>query len=106
MSAPIGLQAPRIGPNTRWADKRRTTAPAPSRLRMMTVNEIATEIRMSKMTVYRLIHNKELAAVRVGRSFRVAESEFIRYVKENWSGDTRALTAHLVPATPAVPPKA
>ncbi len=28
-------------------------------------------MRVSKMTVYRLVHNGELPAVRVGRSFRV-----------------------------------
>ena len=33
--------------------------------------EVATIMRVSKMTVYRLVHNGELPAVRVGRSFRV-----------------------------------
>ena len=30
-------------------------------------------MRVSKMTVYRLVHGGELPAVRVGRSFRVPE---------------------------------
>jgi excisionase family DNA binding protein len=30
-------------------------------------------MRVSKMTVYRLVHSGELPAVRVGRSFRVEE---------------------------------
>ena len=33
--------------------------------------EVATLMRVSKMTVYRLIHAGELQALRVGRSFRV-----------------------------------
>jgi excisionase family DNA binding protein len=35
------------------------------------VAEVASLMRVSKMTVYRLVHNGELPAVRVGRSFRV-----------------------------------
>ncbi len=37
----------------------------------LTVAEVATLMRVSKMTVYRLVHSGELPAVRVGRSFRV-----------------------------------
>lgn len=37
----------------------------------LTVAEVATVMRVSKMTVYRLVHSGELPAVRVGRSFRV-----------------------------------
>ena len=38
---------------------------------LLTVAEVASLMRVSKMTVYRLVHNGELPAVRVGRSFRV-----------------------------------
>jgi excisionase family DNA binding protein len=34
------------------------------------------------MTVYRLVHSGELAAVRVGRSFRVPESAVNQYLKD------------------------
>ena len=40
-------------------------------VRFLTVAEVATLMRVSKMTVYRLVHSGELTAVRVGRSFRV-----------------------------------
>lgn len=40
----------------------------------MTVTEIAAMLRVSKMTVYRLVHDGTLPAVRIGRSFRVRES--------------------------------
>jgi excisionase family DNA binding protein len=39
-----------------------------------TVAEVAAVMRVSKMSVYRLIHSGELEAVRFGRSFRVPES--------------------------------
>ncbi|OBK25742.1 DNA-binding protein [Mycobacterium asiaticum] len=42
-----------------------------SRTQFLTVAEVAALMRVSKMTVYRLVHNGELPAVRVGRSFRV-----------------------------------
>ncbi len=52
-------------------------APSPtsdmSEAKFLTVAEVATVMRVSKMTVYRLVHNGELPAVRVGRSFRVLE---------------------------------
>jgi len=43
----------------------------PVRAQFLTVAEVASLMRVSKMTVYRLVHNGELPAVRVGRSFRV-----------------------------------
>jgi excisionase family DNA binding protein len=42
--------------------------------RFLTVAEVAQAARVSRMTVYRLVHSGELPAVRVGRSFRVPES--------------------------------
>ena len=42
-------------------------------LRFLTVAEVASVMRVSKMTVYRLVHGGTLPAVRVGRSFRVPE---------------------------------
>lgn len=42
-------------------------------LRFLTVAEVAGVMRVSRMTVYRLVHSGELASVRVGKSFRVPE---------------------------------
>ncbi|MCF2528440.1 helix-turn-helix domain-containing protein [Yinghuangia soli] len=39
----------------------------------LTVAEVAAVMRVSKMTVYRLVHSGEMPAIRVGRSFRVPE---------------------------------
>lgn len=49
-------------------------------LNLLTVAEIATVMRVSKMTVYRLVHAGELPAVRVGRSFRVPEQSVHDYL--------------------------
>lgn len=51
-------------------------------VRFLTVAEVAATMRVSKMTVYRLVHNGELPAVRVGRSFRVAEEAVHTYLQE------------------------
>jgi excisionase family DNA binding protein len=50
-------------------------------VRFATVAEVASLMRVSKMTVYRLVHSGELVAVRVGRSFRVPESAVHDYLK-------------------------
>ena len=42
--------------------------------RFLTVAEVAELIRVSKMTVYRMVHAGEIPAVRVGRSFRVPQT--------------------------------
>jgi excisionase family DNA binding protein len=43
-------------------------------VRFLTVAEVADLMRVSRMTVYRLVHSGELPAIRFGRSFRVPES--------------------------------
>lgn len=50
--------------------------------RFMTVGEVAAVLRVSTMTVYRLINAGQLPAVRIGRSFRVSEEELDRYLAE------------------------
>jgi excisionase family DNA binding protein len=53
-----------------------------SDVRFLTVAEVATIMRVSKMTVYRLVHSGELEAVRVGRSFRVPERAVNQYLRD------------------------
>jgi excisionase family DNA binding protein len=45
------------------------------------VSEIAEILRVSKMTVYRLVHSGELESVRVGRCFRVTDMTVANYLK-------------------------
>lgn len=52
----------------------------------MTVAEVAAIMRVSKMTVYRLVHSGELEAVRVGRSFRVPENAVNEYLRQSYMG--------------------
>ena len=53
-----------------------------SEVRFLTVSEVAELMRVSKMTVYRLVHSGDLTAVRVGRSFRVPEQAVHNYLRE------------------------
>lgn len=55
-----------------------------SEVRFLTVAEVATVMRVSKMTVYRLVHSGELPAVRVGRSFRVPEADVNEYLRKSF----------------------
>lgn len=45
-----------------------------SDVRFLTVAEVAEMMRVSNMTVYRMVHSGDLPAVRFGRSFRIPES--------------------------------
>jgi len=49
--------------------------------KFLTVAEVAAHMRVSKMTVYRLVHSGELPAIRVGRSFRVPEKAVHDYLE-------------------------
>jgi excisionase family DNA binding protein len=61
-----------------------TTDRSLSEVRFLTVAEVAAVMRVSKMTVYRLVHNGELPAVRVGRSFRVPEQAVHDYLRDSY----------------------
>jgi excisionase family DNA binding protein len=53
-----------------------------SQVRFLTVAEVAALMRVSKMTVYRLVHSGEMTAVRVGRSYRVPEKAVHDYLRD------------------------
>jgi excisionase family DNA binding protein len=55
-------------------------------IQFLTVAEVAAVMRVSKMTVYRLVHSRHLPAVRVGRSFRVPEQAVHEYLRESYVG--------------------
>ena len=44
-----------------------------AKAQFMTVTEVADMMRVSRMTVYRMIHAGDLPAVRFGRSYRVPQ---------------------------------
>jgi excisionase family DNA binding protein len=62
------------------ASANRPTDPMLSEVRFLTVAEVAGVMRVSKMTVYRMVHSGDLPAVRVGRSFRVPEQAVHDYL--------------------------
>lgn len=53
-------------------------------VRFLTVAEVASLMRVSKMTVYRLVHSGEMPALRVGRSFRVPERAVHDYLRQSY----------------------
>ncbi|MEZ5210358.1 MULTISPECIES: helix-turn-helix domain-containing protein [unclassified Gordonia (in: high G+C Gram-positive bacteria)] len=74
--------ADKPGDRNDFADAR--TAGASSASQFLTVAEVAALMRVSKMTVYRLVHNGELPAVRVGRSFRVHAKAVHDYLETSY----------------------
>lgn len=50
----------------------------------MTVAEVARRLRVSKMTVYRLLHGGEVESVKIGRSFRVTEDAVDEYLRKSF----------------------
>ncbi|GEP33577.1 hypothetical protein NSZ01_13450 [Nocardioides szechwanensis] len=55
-----------------------------SESKFLTIAEVAAMMRVSKMTVYRLVHGGELPALRVGRSFRVLEEDVNDYLRKSF----------------------
>ncbi|HEU5003523.1 MAG TPA: helix-turn-helix domain-containing protein [Actinomycetota bacterium] len=49
---------------------------------LLTVSEVASLMRVSNMTVYRLIKSGQLSALRVGKNYRIRESDMNQYLNE------------------------
>ena len=58
---------------------------AQQRARLLTVAEVADMMRVSTMTVYRLIKAGDLRAIRIGKSYRLAEDEVDRYLAQGFT---------------------
>lgn len=56
-----------------------------ARARFLTVGEVAEMLRVSTMTVYRLINSGELPAVRIGKSFRLREEDVDKYLADRYT---------------------
>ena len=48
----------------------------------LTIAEVAEGLRVSKMTVYRLVRAHTLAAVRFGKSYRISEQAVEDYLRK------------------------
>ncbi|HET9060905.1 MAG TPA: helix-turn-helix domain-containing protein [Acidimicrobiales bacterium] len=55
------------------------------RSRYVTVAEVADLLRVSNMTVYRLVQAGRLPAVRVGRSYRIREEDVDSYLADQYT---------------------
>jgi excisionase family DNA binding protein len=49
---------------------------------LLTVSEVAATMRVSNMTVYRLIKSGQIGAIRVGKNYRISESDVDRYLAD------------------------
>lgn len=58
-----------------------TESPRP---RYLTVAEVALDMRVSTMTVYRLIKSGELGAVRVGKSYRIRAADLDAFLDSRY----------------------
>ncbi len=56
-----------------------------TKAQFLTVAEVARLLRVSNMTVYRLISAGELPAVRVGRSYRLREEDVDHYLSARFT---------------------
>lgn len=52
-----------------------------SDVKFLTVQEVASLMRVSTMTIYRMVHGGELPAVRFGRSYRVPANAVESYLR-------------------------
>jgi excisionase family DNA binding protein len=48
--------------------------------KLLTVNEVAKILRVSNMTVYRLVKGKQIPAIRVGKNYRIKETDVDNYL--------------------------
>ncbi|MGH3664708.1 MAG: helix-turn-helix domain-containing protein [Egibacteraceae bacterium] len=48
--------------------------------RLWTVAEVAEHMRVSNMTIYRLIKAGELPAIRVGKNYRIRNTDLVAYL--------------------------
>ncbi|MFN2556006.1 MAG: helix-turn-helix domain-containing protein [Nitriliruptorales bacterium] len=48
---------------------------------LLTVGEVAADLRVSNMTVYRLIRGGQLPALRVGRNYRIRQADLEAYLR-------------------------
>lgn len=53
----------------------------------LTIAEVADIMRVSRMTVYRLVKSQAIAAVRFGRSYRIPQAAVEGYIRQSATGE-------------------
>ncbi|MHA7306311.1 helix-turn-helix domain-containing protein [Arthrobacter sp. TMN-49] len=59
------------------------STPKPASSNFLTIDEVAQQLRVSKMTVYRLVQTHEIEAVRFGRLYRVPQEAVDAYIERS-----------------------
>lgn len=65
---------------------------------IMTVPEVARYLRVHAITVYRMIRQGELPAIRVGRGWRFKKEDIERWLQEHEANSHKELPKHALPA--------
>lgn len=54
-----------------------------NRNELMTAEEVASYLRVNKYTIYRMVSDKKLPAIRIGNQLRFKRSAFERWLRKN-----------------------
>ena len=54
-----------------------------NRTELMTAEEVASYLRVNKYTIYRMVSDKKLPAIRIGNQLRFKRSAFERWLRKN-----------------------
>jgi excisionase family DNA binding protein len=65
---------------------------SPSGPRFLTASEAAEQLRVSKMTIYRLIRAGKIPAVQVGKSYRVRVDDLEGYLNSSYVNNSGSHT--------------
>ena len=48
-----------------------------------TPSEVALELRLNLLTIYKYIRNKKLLAIKFGRNYRIEQKDLDKFIKSN-----------------------
>jgi len=51
--------------------------------RFLTPSEVAKELQLNLLTIYKYIRNKKILAVKFGRKYRIAKEDLDNFIKSN-----------------------
>ncbi len=51
-------------------------------LKFLTLNEAARILQVSKRTLFRMVQDKKIPALKVGGQWRIRESQFVKWIED------------------------
>lgn len=51
--------------------------------RLLTVEQVAKRLQVSKMTIYRYLKAKKIIAFKIGKEYRIKESDFQKFLDQS-----------------------